>query len=63
MNKKIWIGIGAAFLVLVLVLGIQTMREKPVVEPQQDVGVLPVPEDEVKDRVNIPTIDEEEEEV
>ena len=60
MNKKIWIGIGAAFLVLVLVLGIQTMREKPVVEPQQDVGVLPVPEDEVKDRVNIPTIEEEE---
>lgn len=60
MNKKIFIGIGAAFLVLVLVLGIQTMREKPVLEQQQDVVVLPVLEDEEKDEVNIPTIDEEE---
>ena len=60
MNKKIWIGIGAAFLVLVLVLGIQIMGEKPVVEPQQDVGVLPVPVDKENDQVNIPTIDEQE---
>lgn len=60
MNKKIWVGIGAAFLVLVLVLGIQIMGEKPVVEPQQDVGVLPVPVDKEKDEVNIPTIDEQE---
>lgn len=60
MNKKIWVGIGAAFLVLVLVLGIQIMGEKPVVEPQQDVGVLPVPVDEEKEEVNIPTIDEQE---
>ena len=59
MNKKIWIGLGAAFLVLVLVLGIQIMGEKPVVEPQQDVGVIPLPEDEVKGEVDIPTIDEE----
>lgn len=60
MNKKIWVGIGAAFLVLVLVLGIQIIGEKPVVEPQQDVGVLPVPVDKEKDEVNIPTIDEQE---
>ncbi len=60
MNKKIWVGIGAAFLVLVLVLGIQIIGEKPVVEPQQDVGVLPVPVDEEKEEVNIPTIDEQE---
>lgn len=63
MNKKIWIGLISAFIVLGLVLGIQMIKEKSTPELEKELVSENSTNNMQNNHVNIPTINEEKPEI